>query len=232
MWAVTITANSTTRFYDNFEAPDAVGSAPSANVGSWSVFGAGQLAVSNAVPPGAFDGNQYLKMWRTGGGGTAAAADFGLTSSGNLKAAFSLFIPTGSPNAVAYIMLGPDANNVNTPKVLLFVKPSTDNKVYYYNSTQTSELDTGFTYQPGVWQTWQIGYTFDPVNPDPWTVSVNGNTSTSIHSPGVTDGNLQYLNFSTGAFNSEFFLDAPEPSAAVLVGLAGLALWRRKRTAE
>jgi len=64
------------------------------------------------------------------------------------------------------------------------------------------------------------------------TFTLNGISSAAINAGGYANvadpANLRYMDFRTGANNSVFFLDAPEPSVIGLMAVGFLSLFARK----
>jgi len=235
-------------FLDTYEDAPVIDGEPIApQVGSWAFTSFYSHVLTN-VPPGAAHGTKYLQMSRPPGGGTTIVADHGALSSAiynNVLASFYFYVPVGTNAAVFEVSLTP---TFDTSFGGLFSAPlwlegldgtSTTGELWTYvngNGTGAGYTNTGLTFQKGVWNLMTIDYAFlAGADNDTFTFAVNGISSAPLNAggySGVADPtDLRYLDFRTGAIGN-FFLDIPEPSTAVLVGLAGLALWRRKRTAK
>jgi hypothetical protein len=204
-WATRVSVDGTTRLFDDYEAPDVVGAAPVANVGTWTSLGAG-TTVRNAVPPGAAGGSQYLGI----DGSSYVRYTLSPVASTNgtvVRLETMVYLPTAAQNQDHWYQMvwfntsgtitGADNSPIHTSIA--------GNQLIYYNGTDY--VTAGIPLSYGVWQKWVVEYT---VGSGSWTITVDGNSMVmglNSRSADVGIGTIQL--FANGAAAGHpFFLDA------------------------
>ena len=164
-WAFEISVNSTAVLFDDFESPDVVGAAPTANVGAWTLAGG---SVQNG-PPGASQGGQYCA----------------LPTSTTLR--HTLASPVSAPGSVVkvdtmvYLPAAAAGQDhwyqmvwFNTSGIIIGASNSpihtsiAGGQLQYYDGT---DYRAGASLQFGVWQHWTVEYA---VGSGQFTVTIDG----------------------------------------------------------
>jgi hypothetical protein len=221
-------------FYENYEeytsistvpAPDASGNykpGPAAVIGSW-VSSVGDPAISTQVTnshtggdPGAFQGTQYLRMYRdtSNEGGNALGKDSATTASGDtVELRAMVYLPAGSDvNARAQLMMvgttkgdGGDFNSA-----MAWARPDGSGNVAAVIGDGAGNISaavpTGLHYLTNTWQEWDLTYTNGA---NTFSVTVGGQTVSGI--PSVMTGNVAGFQLLNGADNpaGSTYFDAP-----------------------
>jgi hypothetical protein len=239
----------TTIFSDNFEsapqistadAPDtSVDADPVAQVGTWdttdgtppNAYGL-EVQVTNDSSPGAFQGSNYLRLYRDGSGtntytnsDTYATMSTAPVNGQTIHMETMVYLPAGSPNARMQLMFQGTEGDNNTDSA--WVRPDGNGGVSYVGAGFDVE-PTGLSYSTNVWQEWAINYV---VGSDTFSLTVGNNTDSSVP---VFGGNLvNYIHFGNGNNTpGSFYLDStsvPEPTIAGIASIALMTLGRRRR---
>ncbi|HEY4309183.1 MAG TPA: dockerin type I repeat-containing protein [Pirellulales bacterium] len=216
-------------FYDNYEeyntvstvpAPDTSGNyrpGPGAIIGSW-VPNSGDAAVSTQVTnshtggdPGAFQGTQYLRMYRdtSNEGGNALAKDSATVAAGDtVEMRAMVYLPAGSDvNARAQIMMvtttkGDGSDFISAPAwVRGDGAGNVDAVIGDGAGGGLTVVPTGLQYLTNTWQEWDLTYTNGAST---FSVTVGGQTVSGI--PSVQIGSVSGFQLLNGA-------DTPSGSA-------------------
>jgi hypothetical protein len=245
---------STTLFYDNFESapgvsnaayPDASGSyKPVATVGAWAFTepATDRIQVTDFASPGAYQGNNYLRLVREPNEGAVNANEIFTpqTTVGQtidwkqMVYVPSTFVGSGGPLEIAGL------SGASTYRWDLYMGYTSSGPldVESYNATGWPPNSTGLSVTPDTWQLWEIKY---KIGDSTMSLSVGGNTNASvpIYPGGSLDRIALNLDRPTGSAWSGMMYDevggppVPEPSTLTLLacGLAGLLCyaWRKRK---
>jgi len=228
---------TTTNLDDNFESPVS-GNTPNNGSfpGSWTVTTGSGSTVQNwdaSLSPNlaAFQGNQYVRLSRPGGGFSLLGGTFGVGetptsfTTGKLQIQFALRVTTYTPDFQAGVEL--DAGSFNDPDIRFSLVTKSDGSIHHYvtGSTYTPTGITGFSTND--WQRWLIDVDLDN---NRYNLTVDNQSAFNL--PFFTTGPnpTSRLLFSAGNTGAQMFIDAlPEPTAMTLLGVSGLLLLRRRR---
>ena len=259
--AAAVYLNGAPLFFDNYEN-DVVASEPqNPQVGTWGSPGFTNLythvqdAVSVATvsgsnpgwisdpPTSAYQGNNFLRVYRQGSSTGVASAYFGtVTSPGSgssvLTADLALYMPSSAGDYMAGISF---SNNATVPyaDALMYIDVGIQaNGTVTYNDGVNNNPIAGIAYQKDKWQRWRIDYTLRPGSAnDTYTITIDGVTSAPIAAINANgsgaDGpttTFQFLSFRGDGFGA-YFVDIPEPASASmgLLAACGMMLMRRCR---
>lgn len=220
---------TTTNLDDNFESPAPL-SAPDngALPGSWGITADSGSTVQiwdASLSPNlvAFQGNQYARIARPGGGSALLGGTFSSgVSTGTLKIQFALRVLSYTPDYQAGVEL--DNGTYNNPDIRFSLTTRSDGSIQHYDPNTTSYQPTGITgISTNDWQRWLINVDLDN---NRYNLTVDNQTAYNL--PFFALGGSSRLLFSSGG--GQFFVDAiPEPTMAALMGVGGLLLLRRRR---
>jgi hypothetical protein len=243
--AVTVTSDGSAVFFDNFES----GNFNNPTGGSWATVQNG-VTVTNAAVPGAFQGNDYVELFRdaSSGGGSLNAligtnAGNGITS-GEVLLRMMVYIPKNADaDARGQFIL--DSGNralgfANSNTARAWIRPNGAGFVEAYGLDPTlltpGIIPTTVPYATDVWQEWDLDYV---VGGSTFGFSVNGVSRSGIKS--LTSGSVDFVEINNGVASSgSIFVDAvlpastggvPEPSTlgCGALGFAALRWGYRRR---
>jgi hypothetical protein len=240
--AVTITDDGSVVFFDNFES----GNFNNPTGGSW-VFVQNGVTVTNAAVPGAFQGNDYVELFRdavSNGGSLNALIGTnngnGITS-GEVLLRMMVYIPKNADaDARAQFILDSGTRNsgsANFNTARAWIRPNGAGFVETVGAGFAT-TETTVPYATDVWQEWDLDYV---VGASTFGFSVDGVSRSGITS--LTSGSVDFVEINNGVASSgSIFVDAvlpastggpdsgvPEPSTVGCGALGFAALWRRYR---
>jgi hypothetical protein len=222
---VTNVTTGTTIFSDNFEsapqistadAPDtSVDADPVAQVGTWdtqdgsppNAYGL-EVQVTNDSSPGAFQGSNYLRIYRDSSYQNGDAfATFNAPATGQtIQLDTMVYLPANSPYARLQILLQGVENQNNSTSAWL--RSDGSGGVSYVGPGFDTE-PTGVSYLTGVWQKWTVDYVVDSGT---FSLTVGNSSATNI--PVFAPNDVGYIHFANGSNTpGSFYLDSP-PSQA------------------
>lgn len=250
---ITTSSGSTTNFFDNFDsvgqltAPgntdaDPIGGSP----GSWTITEDASGSNINVIAsvaspdPGPFEGVNYLRIREPVSSSSRTRAVFdSLQTSGTVRADWMMYIPTNGISAISTIAFFPTTgDSLDSQAIAVLHVPLGANSFVNYRTTSNTWLTLNSVgnggvvpYTAAVWEQWTFEVNLDT---DLFRVGVENTFSSWL--PNRNIGNVGALRFTAGAFGAGrfYFLDAvpaaiPEPSTALLLGVAAALCFRARR---
>ncbi|MBN1555208.1 MAG: PEP-CTERM sorting domain-containing protein [Phycisphaerae bacterium] len=235
--AVMITGGSGTLFQNGFEVNITGSPDQDPDPALWTTNEAEADAVqvldssvqSMYLPPAAYEGVKYTKIYRPAGASESLiAAPFEQQSAGTVHMELMMYIPVqvSADTLSANIALSNNLDNGNgfDGAVVWIAAFEAGNSVRAYYSDAWH--DTGVTWTRDAWQKWEIDLSLDS---DTCVVTVDGAASGSMSAK--LDGPVSWAVLRGGQEGSVFSVDTvPEPATLSLLVIGGLGvLFRRKR---
>ena len=234
---ITNTTTSTVLGSDDFESAsvvdhlaytanptDADPDNPSA--GTWSVTegNTGLVQVTDYGTPGAFEGDNYLRIHRTTESG-APDAELRVAEQATTNDAihFEAMInhPVNNISGALVLLYGNDSNSVEQILVTLYFK--SDGKIHSYNGSSWD--NTNISYTANAWEELEMDWL---VGADTFSLTYDGTTASNLAVRNTNVGSFTSVFFTNGI--STFYLDAiPEPATISLLVLGGIGILVRRR---
>lgn len=229
--ALDVTNNGVQIFLDDFESQSlnvypSTGGMPAGAPGTWSANAAHRVR-DNATGPGPFSGNQYMEVGPTSGFETSNAVFDSVQTSGNIHIKYMMYLPAASmPGSVGFKLTNSSGDDGS--RLLRFQLSS---------AAGGAQIQDGATSAKGpflphdIWSLIEIEHTLGTGTYDV-TVTPDGGVASTATKSGIRGTGLVSMGLiSFDAENTSYYDFVPEPSTMALLGLGGLMILRRRRSA-